>query len=197
VRLATHAPWGRARCGRANRHPFNQPPSHSPATAPIATFPTLFIYLRYPFAPPLLSALTQLTLFTFQICLTSTQNNTINNQNVRRSRSIPLHPLHPLPSCRRLVTLRTTLSYITLTVSTTNKTTAPVWIKRGICSADSFINIALCCLGWLPGLLHAWVSSTSHDPSHSLNSLNSSRHPPLHPHISASPPQQTHPPPQN
>ena len=32
-----------------------------------------------------------------------------------------------------------------------------VWIKRGICSADSLINIALCCLGYIPGLLHAWV----------------------------------------
>lgn len=31
-----------------------------------------------------------------------------------------------------------------------------VWVKRGICSADSLINIALCCLGVLPGLLHAW-----------------------------------------
>jgi len=32
----------------------------------------------------------------------------------------------------------------------------PVWVKRGICSADSLINLALCCLGWLPGLIHAW-----------------------------------------
>lgn len=49
-----------------------------------------------------------------------------------------------------------------------------VWVKRGLCSADSLINIALCCkssllihdvcaylntrtgLGFLPGLLHAW-----------------------------------------
>lgn len=31
-----------------------------------------------------------------------------------------------------------------------------VWIKRGICTADSVINIALCCLGYIPGLLHAW-----------------------------------------
>ncbi|KAF2645640.1 hypothetical protein P280DRAFT_388984 [Massarina eburnea CBS 473.64] len=31
-----------------------------------------------------------------------------------------------------------------------------VWVKRGICSADSLINIALSCLGFLPGLLHAW-----------------------------------------
>lgn len=36
----------------------------------------------------------------------------------------------------------------------TNLTT--VWVKRGVCSADSLINIALCCLGFLPGLLHAW-----------------------------------------
>lgn len=32
----------------------------------------------------------------------------------------------------------------------------PVWVKRGVCSADSLINIALCCLGFLPGLIHAW-----------------------------------------
>jgi len=32
----------------------------------------------------------------------------------------------------------------------------PVWVKRGICSADSIINIALCILGYVPGLLHAW-----------------------------------------
>lgn len=32
----------------------------------------------------------------------------------------------------------------------------PVWIKRGLCSADSLINIALCCLGFLPGLIHSW-----------------------------------------
>ena len=31
-----------------------------------------------------------------------------------------------------------------------------VWVKSGICSADSLINIALCCLGFIPGLLHAW-----------------------------------------
>ncbi|KAK4696562.1 hypothetical protein P7C71_g1387, partial [Lecanoromycetidae sp. Uapishka_2] len=31
-----------------------------------------------------------------------------------------------------------------------------VWIKSGICTADSLINILLCTLGYLPGLLHAW-----------------------------------------
>jgi hypothetical protein len=29
-------------------------------------------------------------------------------------------------------------------------------VKTGICSADSLINILLCMLGFLPGLLHAW-----------------------------------------
>ncbi|KIW01837.1 hypothetical protein, variant [Verruconis gallopava] len=42
-----------------------------------------------------------------------------------------------------------------------------VWVKRGICSADSIINIALCCLGYLPGLLHAWYIISSYpDPSY-------------------------------
>ncbi|KAI1327531.1 putative stress response RCI peptide [Xylariaceae sp. FL0255] len=31
-----------------------------------------------------------------------------------------------------------------------------VWVKCGICSADSIINILLCVLGYIPGLLHAW-----------------------------------------
>ncbi|KAM5345196.1 hypothetical protein ACJ41O_011058 [Fusarium nematophilum] len=32
----------------------------------------------------------------------------------------------------------------------------PVWVKCGICSADSLINILLLVLGYIPGLLHAW-----------------------------------------
>ncbi|KAI5868454.1 hypothetical protein GGS23DRAFT_31529 [Durotheca rogersii] len=32
----------------------------------------------------------------------------------------------------------------------------PVWVKRGLCSADSIINILLCVLGYIPGLLHSW-----------------------------------------
>jgi len=31
-----------------------------------------------------------------------------------------------------------------------------VWVKCGVCSADSIINICLCMLGFIPGLLHAW-----------------------------------------
>ncbi|OAX77961.1 hypothetical protein ACJ72_07734 [Emergomyces africanus] len=31
-----------------------------------------------------------------------------------------------------------------------------VWVKVGVCSADSLINIALLVLGYVPGLLHAW-----------------------------------------
>ncbi|KAI1377712.1 hypothetical protein F4677DRAFT_444300 [Hypoxylon crocopeplum] len=32
----------------------------------------------------------------------------------------------------------------------------PVWVKCGLCSADSIINILLCVLGYIPGLLHSW-----------------------------------------
>jgi uncharacterized membrane protein YqaE (UPF0057 family) len=42
-----------------------------------------------------------------------------------------------------------------------------VWVKRGICSADSLINLALCCLAYLPGLLHAWyIISVTPDPTY-------------------------------
>ncbi|RMY78834.1 hypothetical protein D0863_00425 [Hortaea werneckii] len=42
-----------------------------------------------------------------------------------------------------------------------------VWVKRGLCSADSLINLALCCLGFLPGLLHAWyIIFTYPDPTY-------------------------------
>jgi len=37
-----------------------------------------------------------------------------------------------------------------------------VWIKRGICSADSLINICLCALGYIPGLLHSWYIINSY-----------------------------------
>ncbi|KAF8900311.1 hypothetical protein CPB85DRAFT_1325959 [Mucidula mucida] len=30
-----------------------------------------------------------------------------------------------------------------------------VFMKRG-CAADFWINILLCCLGWIPGIIHAW-----------------------------------------
>ncbi|KAF2010679.1 hypothetical protein BU24DRAFT_427790 [Aaosphaeria arxii CBS 175.79] len=30
-----------------------------------------------------------------------------------------------------------------------------VFMKRG-CAADLWINIALCILGWIPGVIHAW-----------------------------------------
>lgn len=41
-----------------------------------------------------------------------------------------------------------------------------VWIKCGICSADSLINILLCMLGYVPGLLHAWyIIAKFPDPS--------------------------------
>ncbi|EMF09578.1 UPF0057-domain-containing protein [Sphaerulina musiva SO2202] len=42
-----------------------------------------------------------------------------------------------------------------------------VWVKRGLCSADSLINILLCCLAYLPGLLHAWyIIAITPDPTY-------------------------------
>jgi len=38
-----------------------------------------------------------------------------------------------------------------------------VWIKSGLCTCDSLINILLCMLGYLPGLLHAWYI-IAHNP---------------------------------
>ncbi|CAK9441804.1 uncharacterized protein LODBEIA_P56720 [Lodderomyces beijingensis] len=32
----------------------------------------------------------------------------------------------------------------------------PVAVKRGVCSADFWINILLCLLGFFPGLLHCY-----------------------------------------
>jgi uncharacterized membrane protein YqaE (UPF0057 family) len=41
----------------------------------------------------------------------------------------------------------------------------PVWVKSGLCSADSIINILLCLLGYIPGLLHAWyIIASTPDP---------------------------------
>ncbi|KAH8808852.1 hypothetical protein F5884DRAFT_822020 [Xylogone sp. PMI_703] len=44
-----------------------------------------------------------------------------------------------------------------------------VWVKSGLCSADSLINILLCMLGYLPGLLHAWYIIAKYpDPEYSM-----------------------------
>ncbi|KAF2686300.1 hypothetical protein K458DRAFT_335735 [Lentithecium fluviatile CBS 122367] len=41
----------------------------------------------------------------------------------------------------------------------------PVLLRRG-CSADFLINVLLCCLGWIPGVIHAWyiISQTERHP---------------------------------
>lgn len=38
----------------------------------------------------------------------------------------------------------------------------PVFLKRGLCSCDFLINICLCLLGWIPGMIHAWYIILSH-----------------------------------
>lgn len=40
----------------------------------------------------------------------------------------------------------------------------PVWIRRGVCSTDSLINILLCILGYLPGLIHSWYIIAKYPP---------------------------------
>lgn len=48
-----------------------------------------------------------------------------------------------------------------------------VWIKSGICTADSLINILLCTLGYLPGLIHAWyIISLYPEPDSEYETLN-------------------------
>ncbi|PNY26328.1 Plasma membrane proteolipid 3 [Tolypocladium capitatum] len=52
----------------------------------------------------------------------------------------------------------------------------PVWVKRGICSADSLINILLCCLGFIPGLFHAWYIIAKYpEPAFEYEALSGDR----------------------
>lgn len=78
-------------------------------------------------------------------------------------RHVPRPHRHPIPAHRRYVchfSLLSTAPHSLLRTSNSDicryTNTSPVWVKCGICSADSLINICLCMLGFLPGLLHAW-----------------------------------------
>ncbi|KPM34216.1 hypothetical protein AK830_g12354 [Neonectria ditissima] len=52
----------------------------------------------------------------------------------------------------------------------------PVWVKRGICSADSLINILLCVLGFIPGLLHSWyIIAKFPEPPYEYEAIPSDR----------------------
>lgn len=62
------------------------------------------------------------------------------------------HPFTGLPFLSSSVISLTVSSYLRDSVLTC----LTVWVKCGICSADSLINILLCTLGYLPGLLHSW-----------------------------------------
>ncbi|CEJ89950.1 hypothetical protein VHEMI05764 [[Torrubiella] hemipterigena] len=49
----------------------------------------------------------------------------------------------------------------------------PVWVKCGICSADSLINILLCLLGFIPGLLHAWyIIAKNPEPAYEYETVS-------------------------
>ena len=68
-------------------------------------------------------------------------------------RHLSWRPGHPLPTSTWYIppTPPSTLSALE-----TNARRPLVWVKRGICSADSIINILLLVLGYIPGLIHAW-----------------------------------------
>ncbi|OGM39613.1 stress response RCI peptide [Aspergillus bombycis] len=73
-----------------------------------------------------------------------------------------------------------------------------VWIKVGICTADSIINLALCCLGYVPGLLHAWyiiLKYPEQDPDDpSTNQFPGIQHPSQRGYGTVAPTTATHPP---
>ncbi|OTB08189.1 hypothetical protein M426DRAFT_7994 [Hypoxylon sp. CI-4A] len=46
-----------------------------------------------------------------------------------------------------------------------------IWVKTGLCSADSIINILLCILGYIPGLLHAWYIISKFPESYEYESV--------------------------
>lgn len=52
----------------------------------------------------------------------------------------------------------------------------PVWVKRGICGADSFINILLFVLGYIPGLIHAWYIIAKFPDDHDYEYDNVPQH---------------------
>lgn len=58
----------------------------------------------------------------------------------------------------------------------TNIPPPTVWVKVGLCSADSLINILLCVLGYLPGLLHAWYIIAKYpEPAYEYEALPQDR----------------------
>ena len=51
-----------------------------------------------------------------------------------------------------------------------------VWVKCGICSADSLINILLCILGYIPGLFHArYIIAKFPEPPYEYEALSRDR----------------------
>lgn len=72
-------------------------------------------------------------------------------------RHIPRPDRHPLPPHRRYSPLLIPSPSLPPPKLTSPPSPVPtVWIKVGVCTPDSIINILLCTLGFIPGLLHAW-----------------------------------------
>lgn len=81
----------------------------------------------------------------------------------------PIAGTSPSPQTSPLPSLSQSL-HLTLLTSSCPKTA--VWIKRGLCTADSLINLGLCMLGYIPGLLHAWYIIAAYpEPSDDYEAL--------------------------
>ena len=89
----------------------------------------------------------------------SLNRNCANNQSPCATDRIFSSAFSPSSSPQLLVLLPRQAPAKSMSFDTDKTTT--VWVKRGICSCDSIINIALCMLGYLPGLIHAWVHTPS------------------------------------
>lgn len=88
-------------------------------------------------------------------------------------RHLPRPPGRPLPPAARSVEPSSPPTSRLLPQPVLAKLTLVlVWIKRGICSADSLINILLCVLGYIPGLLHAWyIIAKFSEPEYDYDTL--------------------------
>lgn len=71
----------------------------------------------------------------------------------------------------------------------------PVWIRRGVCSSELLILIALCILGYFPGLLYSWYIISEHRDNYVYVLEDEERRlyrnpQPIHVHITSPPPPQ-------
>lgn len=113
---------------------------------------------------------TQLSFFLFTT-ITSSSDNQVKHYHNPYEYSICVHQIFSLASSPSSFPPSQVRRHPSLTPLYHQLTNTTVWVKTGICSADSLINICLCLLGFLPGLLHAWYIIAKY-PSDDYESLS-------------------------